>query len=194
MRPCLRFVIAFIQLIWPLSGLTLAQSLRSNNIPFKIFDRDESISSRAQGYAVLIHKYAQVVQVFISHSHVHGRLAPTLRNLAHKDAPPLESVNVSAGSGAIEGFTVYTSSGEATIRGGADTYLNFVRANRLRLRKWLATGIDAQWNMNFTKCERNEDGTVTAFFADGSTEKGDILVGADGVSSPGKTFILYSYL
>jgi 2-polyprenyl-6-methoxyphenol hydroxylase-like FAD-dependent oxidoreductase len=67
--------------------------------------------------------------------------------------------------------------------GGADTYPNFIRANRLKLREWLCIGIDVQWNKNFAKCERNEDGTVTAFFTDGSTETGDILVGADGASS-----------
>lgn len=113
-------------------------------------------------------------------------MVPALRKIAPIGAPPLESVNVSAGSGATEGFALYKASGEAIVRGRADNYPNWIRANRLRLREWLGTGIDVQWNKHLTRCKRGEDDVITAFFADGSTERGDILIGADGVSSPGK--------
>lgn len=170
------------------SGLTLAQSLRSHDIPFRIFDRDSSSSSREQGYAVVLHQYVHIASLFIPHRcmNYHVRLVPTLRNIAHKDAPPLESLGVSAGSGATDGFALYRASGEVILRGGADTYPNWIRANRQRLREWLCTGIDVQWHKRFTRCERSDEGTITAFFSDGSTETGDILVGADGVSSVGK--------
>jgi 2-polyprenyl-6-methoxyphenol hydroxylase-like FAD-dependent oxidoreductase len=37
-----------------ISGLTLAQYLRKNGIPFRIFERDVSLSSRAGGWGVTI--------------------------------------------------------------------------------------------------------------------------------------------
>ncbi|KAK6063735.1 early conidial development-2 [Seiridium cupressi] len=38
-----------------LSGLTLAQVLRENKIPFSIFERDNSNDARAQGWAIALH-------------------------------------------------------------------------------------------------------------------------------------------
>src|SRR5205823_10076345 len=40
-----------------------------------------------------------------------------------------------------------------------------------------------RYSRTFQRYERNPDGTVTAFFADGSTTTGDVLVGADGANS-----------
>lgn len=38
-----------------LGGLTLAQALRKDGIPFRIFDRDESLHARDGGWAIGIH-------------------------------------------------------------------------------------------------------------------------------------------
>jgi 2-polyprenyl-6-methoxyphenol hydroxylase-like FAD-dependent oxidoreductase len=37
-----------------LGGLLLAQALKKKGIPFDIFERDESLTARFQGYAVAI--------------------------------------------------------------------------------------------------------------------------------------------
>lgn len=56
-----------------------------------------------------------------------------------------------------------------------------------KFRSYLLTGLTVKWGHKFTHYEINEDSTVKAFFEDGSTATGDILVGADGLRSPGAT-------
>jgi len=40
-----------------IAGLTLAQSLRKQGVPFEIFERDLSDASREQGYALGLYEY-----------------------------------------------------------------------------------------------------------------------------------------
>lgn len=67
----------------------------------------------------------------------------------------------------------------------------FIRAERSLLRDWLLTNLPVQWGKTITEIEHNDDG-VAVHFKDGTIAKGDILVGADGVHSVGKT--LYPFL
>lgn len=57
--------------------------------------------------------------------------------------------------------------------------------SRVMLRRVLLGGLDdvVQFGKTFTRYERLPDGTITAFFADGTTATGDVLVGADGIGS-----------
>ena len=66
---------------------------------------------------------------------------------------------------------------------------HLIRANRSKLRDWLAANIDVQWNRTVTKIEENESG-VTLHFADGQFATGDVLVGCDGVHSLGEAWNL----
>lgn len=56
---------------------------------------------------------------------------------------------------------------------------------RATLREVLLEGLDDAINFSkeFIRYERTPNGRVTAFFADGTTATGDVLVGADGTSS-----------
>jgi hypothetical protein len=56
---------------------------------------------------------------------------------------------------------------------------------RDRLRDVLLEGVPVQWNKRCVGFEETNDG-VWAIFEDGSREFGDILVGSDGINSPGK--------
>ena len=60
-----------------------------------------------------------------------------------------------------------------------------IRANRSRLREWLATNIDVQWGKTVAKIEENKD-KVILHFEDGTSAEGDALIGCDGVNSLGK--------
>lgn len=60
----------------------------------------------------------------------------------------------------------------------------FIRAERRRLRDWLATHISIQWGKHATRFEDDDNG-VSVHFEDGTSAHGDILVGADGVKSRG---------
>ncbi|MGH3428670.1 MAG: FAD-dependent oxidoreductase, partial [Mycobacteriales bacterium] len=57
--------------------------------------------------------------------------------------------------------------------------------SRMTLRQVLLTGLEdvVSFGKKFTHFQTNPDGTVTAFFADGSSATGDVLVGADGPNS-----------
>ena len=62
--------------------------------------------------------------------------------------------------------------------------LKFIRASRKLLRNWLATNLDIEWDRKFERYEEDDHG-VTVHFADGTSARGDILVGADGAHSRG---------
>ncbi|WP_433280452.1 FAD-dependent oxidoreductase [Pseudonocardia xinjiangensis] len=57
--------------------------------------------------------------------------------------------------------------------------------SRITLRQVLLTGLEdvVSFDRKFVRYEQHDNGTVTAFFADGSHATGDLLVGADGTSS-----------
>ena len=57
--------------------------------------------------------------------------------------------------------------------------------SRTTLRQVLFTGLEdcLHFDKTFTHYEQHADGTVTAFFADGSSATGDVLVAADGTNS-----------
>jgi 2-polyprenyl-6-methoxyphenol hydroxylase-like FAD-dependent oxidoreductase len=56
----------------------------------------------------------------------------------------------------------------------------------MTLRQVLLTGLEdvVHFDKTFTRYEQHPDGTVTAWFADGSSATADLLVGADGTNSP----------
>lgn len=61
-----------------------------------------------------------------------------------------------------------------------------IRVNRARFRQYLLTGLSVKWGCQFKHYEIIEGGTIKAFFEDGTTATGDILVGADGIRSRGE--------
>lgn len=64
-----------------------------------------------------------------------------------------------------------------------------IRVERFRLREWLRTNIDIQWNKHAARFDHNDSG-VSIDFADGTCSKGDILVGADGTNSRVREYLL----
>ncbi|KAI0469851.1 hypothetical protein GGR56DRAFT_679072 [Xylariaceae sp. FL0804] len=67
--------------------------------------------------------------------------------------------------------------------------LQLIRAERRRLRKWLATNIPIQWGRRVSRIEHDDSG-VRVHFEDGSSAHGDILVGADGINSQTRESLL----
>jgi len=71
------------------------------------------------------------------------------------------------------------------------TFANFVQSNLLE------RGIPLHWNKKLVDVKQ-EDDRVTAFFEDGSTDEGDLLIGCDGLHSQvrdrlfGKTPAVYT--
>ena len=89
--------------------------------------------------------------------------------------------------GVASGATLYkATTGEAILELRNKDGVRLVRADRSKLRNWLATSLDIQWNKKFVRYEEDAN-SVTVHFEDGSTATGDIIVGADGQMSHGKT-------
>jgi 2-polyprenyl-6-methoxyphenol hydroxylase-like FAD-dependent oxidoreductase len=68
---------------------------------------------------------------------------------------------------------------------GSDPIESEKSVSRMTLRQVLLTGLEdvVHFDKTFTRFEQHPDGTVTAFFADGSSATGDVLVAADGSNS-----------
>ncbi|PTU20624.1 hypothetical protein P175DRAFT_0501244 [Aspergillus ochraceoroseus IBT 24754] len=149
-----------------LGGLTLAQNLRKRGISYEIFERDDNKDSRFQGWAIALHT-----------------ITDDLVASMPSDLPDLkESTNHMNPLKLPTQICLYPA--ESNMRVGwedsADT--PFIRAERYRLRNWLSTNIPIQWGKRVQRIEHDDQG-VTVYFEDGTSAKGDLLVGADGVKS-----------
>jgi len=60
----------------------------------------------------------------------------------------------------------------------------FIRTGSAKFRKWLLAKVDVNWGKKFTHNAQDTNG-VTAFFEDGSSARGDVFVGVDGIASRG---------
>jgi 2-polyprenyl-6-methoxyphenol hydroxylase-like FAD-dependent oxidoreductase len=69
---------------------------------------------------------------------------------------------------------------------GADPVNSEKSVSRMTLRQILLTGLEdvVHFGKTFTRYEAGDDGTVTAYFADGDRATATVLVGADGTGSP----------
>ena len=67
----------------------------------------------------------------------------------------------------------------------SNQFLTEIITYRDRLRDVLLGGVPVQWGKKCIGYEETKEG-VWVFFDDGSREFCDILVGADGINSPGK--------
>ncbi|KAI1805848.1 FAD/NAD(P)-binding domain-containing protein [Daldinia bambusicola] len=147
-----------------LGGLTLAQCLRKQGVPFEIFERDTSAHSRFLGWAIGIHT---ILDDFLSS--------------VPEDLPPLKESITHLAPLKLEAQLGFYFHGKHL---AVDSTLEWpiIRANRPRFRNWLSTNIPIQWGKRPTKVEQIED-KIQLRFEDGTTATGDILVGADGTNS-----------
>ena len=102
------------------------------------------------------------------------------------DLPSIEMTNHLLPLTMPGGLKLYFENGTVNQYGYGEPGQAWVRANRARLRQWLATNIDVQWGKHMTRIEETE-AAVTLHFEDGTSATGDVLVGADGINSRGTT-------
>ena len=148
-----------------IGGLALAQGLRRAGVDVAVHDRDPEVSATG-GYRL----------------HLDARTCAALRRLL----PPELHLAVLASAAHPRTFRQFALLDHrlrplvvAPQPRGEDALL----IGRVPLRRLLARGLDVRFGAEFTGHERQPDGTVLARFADGSTDRGDLLVGADGVGS-----------
>lgn len=156
-------------------GLALAHALRKANvnITFAVYERDRTRTDGLHGYRV-------------------GISPDGSRSL--KSCLPTELFEVFKRTTAItpEYFNMFTEQyGELLSIGGfsqssPDSVGSERSVSRMTLRQLLLTGLEdvVQFDKVFTHYSTNSDGTVTAYFQDGTQAVGDLLVGAEGSNSP----------
>lgn len=164
-----------------LSGLLLARSLRSNNIPFQLFERDASLAARAQGY-----------RLRISTDGINA-----LKDVLTKDEyAKLESGTAQTGQGGMHSLDAITAQPKPrpmpgnNNQGGSGTKGpglggDVLGVSRAFLRQCLFEGEEdvVRWGKKATGYTLSPSG-VTVTFADGSTsDEGSLLIAADGSQS-----------
>ncbi|KAL6245649.1 hypothetical protein RBB50_007648 [Rhinocladiella similis] len=148
-----------------LGGLSLAQSLKKDQIPFKIFERDDTASYRAQGYRIRIFQ------------HMLKKLLPQdVFETLEKACP-----DVIPGGRRIDAITGERHDG---LRGPDQKEQHSWNADRTLMRKILLTGLEdhIEFSKKLERYELTEEG-ATAYFTDGTSASGRLLIGADGVRS-----------
>lgn len=154
-----------------IGGLCLAQGLKKAGIRVDVYERDLSSSSRLQG--VRIH------------------IDPDGSTALHECLPEgLWDIFDSTGGDFSRGFTMLNEKLEVLMNFHQPPAMNEVIArhrsvSRMSLRRILLDGLgDAvHFDKRFERYERRADGGIVAFFEDGATAEGDVLVAADGVNS-----------
>ncbi|KAJ4304889.1 hypothetical protein N0V90_000417 [Kalmusia sp. IMI 367209] len=148
-----------------MSGLTLAQQLKKNNISFTVFDRDMNSNARSQGWALS----------------VFGEAFDLIKTLMPSELGPVEQTNHLLPLKLPPQFSFYDIT-NPDFRVGVIGDEKVLRANRQRMRHWLMQNIDVQFNKRLLRVEEHDD-KVTAYFEDGTSATGDFLVGAEGTRS-----------
>jgi 2-polyprenyl-6-methoxyphenol hydroxylase-like FAD-dependent oxidoreductase len=159
-----------------ISGLALAQGLKKSGVAFHVFESDPTPEFRPQGYrfrvdgngasslrevltADLFQLFEQVCAVTV--------LGHTSVNALDGNVRPIERGRIGGPPG--------------TRPGNAMPYT----ADRTVTRNLLLSGLEnhVTFGKRLERYETKENGAVVAFFADGSSAEGSLLVGAEGVRS-----------
>jgi salicylate hydroxylase len=153
-----------------LGGLCLAQGLKKAGIRADVYERDRTSSDRLQGYRIHIEPLGN------------RALAACL------PADLFQQYLATSGSGG-DGFRISTEQLKQLVffRAPAPaTDLDLAKldrsVSRITLRQILLSGLagEVHFDKIFTHYQETADGKVTAFFADGTSATGDVLVAADG--------------
>ncbi|KAI0516766.1 FAD/NAD(P)-binding domain-containing protein [Xylaria bambusicola] len=154
-----------------LAGLSLAQCLRKQGVSFEIFDSDKDLVTR-HGYAIGVHSITE-----------------DLTTAFPSDMPPLrESADHLLPLKLEPQIRFYGREGQAVgVQNTPETPC--LRLNRLLFRKWLATSIPVQFGKKLRSVKEEADGVIV-HFEDGTSASGDMLVGADGVNSKVREYML----
>ncbi|WP_127503898.1 FAD-dependent oxidoreductase [Actinoplanes solisilvae] len=161
-----------------LGGLSLAQALRGYGIPVRLFERDATPWDRPQGYRLHLEADALNALREVLSPERHALFEATaMRTTAFTTilSPALQVIKqIPTGDGQdAEHWPQYVTD--------ENVHRNVDRAT---LREILLDGLEehTRFGKEIVSYESTDDG-VTVTFADGTTDHGDILVGADGIRS-----------
>jgi 2-polyprenyl-6-methoxyphenol hydroxylase-like FAD-dependent oxidoreductase len=157
-------------------GLALAHRLHGAGVEVSVYERDRTRSDGLFGYRVGISPDGSRALA--------ACLPPQLFDTFKKTTAiaPQYTNFVTEKLGEL-----FTAGGpeDAEILGPTDPEFAERSVSRMTLRQILLTGLEevVHFDRKFERYAHNPDGTVTAYFADGTSATGDVLVGADGTAS-----------
>jgi 2-polyprenyl-6-methoxyphenol hydroxylase-like FAD-dependent oxidoreductase len=148
--------------------------LDQEGIPFQIFERDEDVSTRGQGWAITIHWALSYLQQM---------LEPDV--MEQVDAVQVDPAIGRNDSGNF--LFLNLSNCEVKFRIPPSGRR---RVNREKLRAVLAEGVKdhIRWSKRLSTVETSDEG-VKAIFEDGTSVSGAVLIGADGSNSRVRRFL-----
>ncbi|MFG1822887.1 FAD-dependent oxidoreductase [Microbispora bryophytorum] len=180
-----------------LGGLCLAHGLRTAGIGVTVHERDPSPGHRPQGYrlhldsrgAGALHQCLppRLYELFTATAGLPSRRVTVLDERL-REVHGVTFDSVSAGGVPAESVSGGGESAESVSAGGVsaggDPATFSAPVDRMVLRQVLLAGLDdvVGYGAEFTHYEHEGD-RVRAWFADGGSVTGDVLVGADGVGS-----------
>jgi len=154
-----------------IGGLCLAQGLSKAGVAVSVFERDRAASSRLQGFRIHIDPDGS--------SALHDCLPTRIWDVFDATCGDFS-----------RGFTMLTEQLEELMKfrqhpASVDAIASHRSVSRMTLRQVLLAGLgDAvHFNNRFERYEHRTDGSIIAYFDDGSTAEGNVLVAADGVNS-----------
>ena len=171
------------------SGLALAQGLLSNNVPFRIFERDPELHTRSQGYRFRVSEEGIEALTQNLPPKKLAKLEACCCAEVRSDTGNVPQIHLDATTAEKSGW-LYKSGQQGPIRATGKPW----SADRGALRYVRSSGLGSllEYGKELDKHEDGED-SVTVTFKDGSTARGCLLVGADGVWSKIRSQLLPSY-
>jgi 2-polyprenyl-6-methoxyphenol hydroxylase-like FAD-dependent oxidoreductase len=151
-------------------GLCLAHGLKRAGISVRVYERDRTRADGVQGYRVGIDPDGS-------------------RALKACLSPELFDTFVATCARTARYFSIRTEQLKDTLtlelHPPTDPVNSEKSVSRMTLRQVLLTEVEdvVEFDKVFRRYEQNDDGTVTAFFEDGTTATGDLLIAADGSNS-----------
>ncbi|HEY4051295.1 MAG TPA: FAD-dependent monooxygenase, partial [Acidobacteriaceae bacterium] len=155
-----------------IGGLTLAQGLTKAGINVSVYERDQAPDARRQGFRV--------------------HIDPEGSNALHECLPGrLWEIFDATGGDLGHGFTFMTEHLRELLavrrdrEAAIDDVARHRSISRITLRHVLLNGLERRtyFGKRFLHYEESTDGRFHIHFADGSSARADVLVGADGVNS-----------
>ncbi|KAF2172651.1 hypothetical protein M409DRAFT_62405 [Zasmidium cellare ATCC 36951] len=157
-----------------IGGLCLAQALKKASIPFRVFERDQAVDSRPQGYRLKLEADAAkaLEESLDTDTYAAFVTSCAVTTIGETDFNP------------FNGNIVHSRAGGG-LSGKMGLYPSFTVDRRV-FRNQLMSGIKDK--ITFGKemvsyITDEADGTITVSFKDGSSIEGSFLVGADGLHS-----------
>ena len=155
-----------------LGGLCLAQGLRQVGVSATLYERDATPTVRRQGYRLHIDTRGETALRACLPSHLFELFLATTSRMSHQITVLNKRLK-----------TLKTIGSPGLKQDNPPSFSTSV--DRLTLREILLAdlGEGIRFAKEFTHYELQTDGSVQAFFTDGTQAGGDILIAADGVNS-----------